>query len=83
MLMVTLIKARGRPNHHVLLENRYCSATKHPIDLILVCELEFIHCDLIKYLPSGAGGTRSPPATPHRLPVGHKMADGVWKGVYP
>merc|ERR1711954_140643 len=31
--------------------------------------------------PSGAGGTRSPPATPHRLPVGPKMADGVWKGV--
>ena len=36
-----------------------------------------------KYQPSGAGGTRSPPATPHRLPVGPKMADGVWKGVYP
>ena len=34
-----------------------------------------------KYQPSGAGGTRSPPATPHRLPVGPKMADGVWKGV--
>ena len=32
-----------------------------------------------KYQPSGAGGTRSPPATPHRLPVGLKMADGVWK----
>ena len=43
----------------------------------------------LKYQPSGAGGTRSPPATPHRLqnpkwlPVGPKMADGVWKGVYP
>ena len=36
-----------------------------------------------KYQPSGAGGTHSPPATPHRLPVGPKMADGVWKGVYP
>ena len=24
-------------------------------------------CVLIKYQPSGAGGTRSPPATPHRL----------------
>merc|ERR1711954_186458 len=36
-----------------------------------------------KYQPSGAGGTRSPPATPHRVPVGPKMADGVWKGVYP
>ena len=34
-----------------------------------------------QYQPSGAGGTRSPPATPHRLPVGPKMADGVWKGV--
>ena len=42
-----------------------------------------------KYHPSGAGGTRSPPATPHRLqnpkwpPGGPKMADGVWKGVQP
>ena len=25
----------------------------------------------------------APPATPHRVPVGPKMADGVWKGVYP
>ena len=39
-----------------------------------------------KYQPSG---TRSPPATPHRLqnpkwpPGGPKMAEGVWKGVYP
>ena len=38
-----------------------------------------------KYQPSGAGGTRSPPATPHRLqnpkwpPGGPEMADGVWK----
>ena len=43
----------------------------------------------MEYQPSGAGGTRSPPATPHRLqnpkwpPVGPKMADGVWKGIYP
>ena len=36
-----------------------------------------------KYQPSGTGGTRSPPATPHRLPVGPEMVDGVWKGVYP
>ena len=36
-----------------------------------------------KYQPSGAGGTRSPPATPNRLPVGPKMADGVWKRAYP
>ena len=42
-----------------------------------------------KYQPSGAGGTRSPPATPHHLqnpkwpPGGPKMAHGVWKGVYP
>ena len=41
----------------------------------------------LEYQPSGAGGTRSPPATPHRLknpkwPLGgSKMADGVWKGV--
>ena len=45
--------------------------------------------NLMKYQPSGAGGTRSPPATPHSLqnpkwpPVGPKMANGVWKGVYP
>ena len=44
---------------------------------------------MCKYQPSGEGGTRSPPATPHRLqnpkwpPGGPKMADGVWKGVYP
>ena len=42
-----------------------------------------------KYQPSGEGGARSPPATPHRLqnpkwpPGGPKMVDGVWKGVYP
>ena len=41
-----------------------------------------------KYQPSGAGGTRSPPATPHclqylRWPLGGpKMADGVWKGFW-
>ena len=40
-----------------------------------------------KYQPSGEGGTRSPPATPHCLqnpkwpPGGPKMANGVWKGV--
>merc|ERR1712030_238241 len=44
---------------------------------------------VVKYQPSGAGGTRSPPATPHRLqnpkwpPGAPKMADGVWKGVHP
>ena len=42
-----------------------------------------------KYQPSGEGGARSPPATPHRPqnpkwpPGGPKMAEGVWKGVYP
>ena len=41
-----------------------------------------------KYQPSGEGGARSPPATPHRLqnpkwpPGGPKMAGGVRKGVY-
>ena len=41
-----------------------------------------------EYQPSGEGGTRSPPATPHRLqnrkcpPGGPKMANRVWKGVY-
>ena len=43
----------------------------------------------LKYQPSGEGGARSPHATPHRLqnpkwpPGGPKMAEGVWKGVYP
>ena len=46
-----------------------------------------------KYQPSGAGGTRSLPATPHRLqrltacntspPNLSKMADGAWKYVKP
>ena len=59
---------------------------------------KFDHCALMysslnifnyKYRPSGIGGTRSPPATPLRLKnpkwqLGDpKMADGVWKGVYP
>ena len=45
--------------------------------------------NIVEYQPSGEGGARSPPATPHRLqnpkwpPGGPKMADGVWKGVYP
>ena len=45
--------------------------------------LDILYIFTEKYQPSGAGGTPSPPATPHRLPVGTKMADGVWKGVYP
>ena len=42
-----------------------------------------------QYQPSVEGGARSPPATQHPLqnpkwpPGGPKMADGVWKGVYP
>ena len=42
-----------------------------------------------KYQPSGAGGTRSPPATPHHLlhqkwsPEGPKIADGAGKGSNP
>ena len=42
-----------------------------------------------QYQPSGAGGTHSPPATPHCLqnpkwpPGGPKKANGVWKVVYP
>ena len=38
-----------------------------------------------QYQPSGTGGTRSPPATPHRLqnpkwpPGGPKMGDSVWR----
>ena len=27
----------------------------------------FLNIPFLKYQPSGAGGTRSPPATPHRL----------------
>ena len=33
----------------------------------------------VKYQPSGAGGTRSTPATPAKS----KMTNRVWKGVYP
>ena len=42
-----------------------------------------------EYQPSGAGGNRSPPATPHRLQKsrmaarGPKMADGIWNGAFP
>ena len=42
-----------------------------------------------QYQPSGAGGTRPPPATPHCLqnpklpPVGPNMVEVVWKGVIP
>ena len=44
---------------------------------------------LVEYQPSGARGhsltacNAAPPATLHRVPAGLKMADGVWKGVYP
>ena len=40
-----------------------------------------------EYQPSGAGETRSPRTTPHRLknpkwpPGGLKIANGVWKGM--
>ena len=43
----------------------------------------------LRYQPSGEEGTCSLPAMPHRLqnpkwpPGGPKMAEGVWKGVYP
>ena len=59
----------------------------------ILCPLCYTHLDSQKmcyeYQPSGEGGTRSPPATPHHLqnpkwpPGGPKMADGVWKSVYP
>ena len=46
--------------------------------------VQYLKIDLSRlYQPSGAGGTRSPPATPHRVPVGPKMTDGVWKEVKP
>ena len=55
------------------------------------CEIGTIHSNKHnnEYQPSGAGGTRSLPATPHCLknpkwPLGGpEMADGDWKGVYP
>ena len=34
---------------------------------------------VVKYQPNGEGGTRSLPAPPAKS----KMADRVWKGVYP
>ena len=43
----------------------------------------------VEYQPSREGGARSPLVTLHSLqnpkrpPGGPKMADGVWKGVYP
>ena len=44
-------------------------------------------CEFVKYQPSGAGGTLSPPATPHLCntspPTLSKMADGVQKYVKP
>ena len=65
------------------------------IQLKVIMRLRYLNNGLnillhqIKYHPSGDGGTRSPPATMHRLQnpkwsVGDsEMADGVWKGVYP
>ena len=41
---------------------------------------------LLKYQPSGKGGTRSPPAMPTKSKMaarGPKMAEGVLKGVCP
>ena len=35
-------------NHHPLSENGYFSTTKHPVDLRLVCELEFVRCVLVE-----------------------------------
>ena len=56
-------------------------------DPFLATNCKYRESFLEKYQPSGAGGTRSPPATPHRPqnpkwpPGGPKMADVVWKGV--
>ena len=60
---------------------------------VLLCPVDTVAIKLvnrfIKYQPSGEGGARSPPATPHRLQNPKwlsgdpKMADGVRKGVYP
>ena len=52
-------------------------------------ELQILSANSYRYQPSGEGGTRSPPATPHRLqnpkwpPGGPKMANEVWKSVHP
>ena len=54
---------------------QYHNITKSQLNIVII-----LHANIIlQYQPSGAGGTRSPPATPHRLPVGPKMAKGVWK----
>ena len=56
-----------------------------PSDIWDIFEFE----TFLKYQSSGAGGIRSPPATPHRLqnpkwpPGAPKMVDGVWKEVQP
>ena len=68
------------------------SAEYHePFQLLVYLDQRFHYND--KYQPSGAGGTRSPPATPHRLqrrttcntslPNLSKMADRAWKYVKP
>ena len=50
---------------------------------------EILRLNSKQYQPSGEGGARLPPATPHCLqnpnwpPGCPQMADGVWKGVYP
>ena len=46
-------------------------------------KIDLKRMNLFNYQPSGEGGTRSPPAKSKMAARGPKMADGVWKGVYP
>ena len=73
--------------HHSNTDARHLSGIKlHGTEIL--GESCFVCCKVSQYQPSGEGGARSPPATPHRLqnpkwlPGGPKMADEVWKGVY-
>ena len=71
---IEMHKRGGWENSHVCLMKR---TAPWQIGTLKYFEIE------IKYQPSGAGGTRSPPATAHRLqnpkwPLGSpEMADGV------
>ena len=59
------------------------------VEILFIVFVAFIDIYNLEYKPSSAGGTRSPPATPHRLqnpkwlPVSPKMADGFGKVVTP
>ena len=75
---------------HFGLQNLIVADNWHPCHKVSLWEIKMAPYDIREeYQPSGARGTCSPPATPHHLqnpiwpPGGPKVADGVWKGVYP